>query len=472
MITEKPLKAENHRMHKWTPRETSFHRMLCHEAPGTFNGVSVDALPDTGSSVDAISEHFAKQHGLEIIAAGAKSISLPGGSEVKSVGVVVGDFLFQNEAQVYRREFQVLKNSVYDLVLGRDFLRLTETLTKCRHRIIEKIRPGIRKGRHLFLLDDSPEECLRCTVNGAEAVALPDTGSDLMVVSGEFARRNKFNVLHEEKYRQHVELINGSIIRTSGMVLNAELQFDVPDTAPYLDCDRYLELTDNLSSILGKNKPRSTPHLTFVSDLHVIEDLPCDIILSSEFIFRNQIYSRFKGLFCSTSTESQNGTASLDRSLLVLRETKTQKPLAWIRRLRQRSQVSTAAQLVSHEAGASYEEGRNAEMSRRNLADRHISTLDDKERTIEERKEEEERVLWERDNPNPQQTQNMLSAGVDPGGQSAGGGLTLSSTTSSGGSAGARLPGLPMATASSSGPVAAVATRAPMAVASEREPRE
>jgi hypothetical protein len=128
--------------------------------------------------------------------------------------------------------------------------------------------------------------------------------------------------------------------------------------------------------------------------------------------------------------------------------------------------------LVSHEAGASYEEGRNAEMSRRNLADRHISTLDDKERTIEERKEEEKRVLWERDNPNPQQTQHMLSSGVDPGGQSAGGGLTLSSTTSSGGSAGARLPGLPMATASSSGPVAAVATRAPMAVASEREPRE
>lgn len=37
----------------------------------------------------------------------------------------------------------------------------------------------------------------------------------------------------------------------------------------------------------------------FICDLHVIEDLPCDIILSNKFIFQNQVFSRFGSLFCS-----------------------------------------------------------------------------------------------------------------------------------------------------------------------------
>lgn len=44
-------------------RHMSLCGMACYEAPGTINGVPVNALPDTGSSVDAISEDFAKLHG-------------------------------------------------------------------------------------------------------------------------------------------------------------------------------------------------------------------------------------------------------------------------------------------------------------------------------------------------------------------------------------------------------------------------
>ncbi len=46
-----------------SPSEMSLRGMTCYEAPGTINGVPVNALPDTGSSVDAMSEDFALLHG-------------------------------------------------------------------------------------------------------------------------------------------------------------------------------------------------------------------------------------------------------------------------------------------------------------------------------------------------------------------------------------------------------------------------
>ncbi|KAI1662747.1 hypothetical protein F4813DRAFT_341740, partial [Daldinia decipiens] len=84
-------------------------------------------------------------------------------------------------------------------------------------------------------MDESPKDRLRCTINSYEASAFLDTGSDLMIVSGDFARRSGFIVHREEKYRRKIELIDGSTIRTDGMVLDAELQFDALPKSELLD---------------------------------------------------------------------------------------------------------------------------------------------------------------------------------------------------------------------------------------------
>ncbi|KAM6535989.1 hypothetical protein FALCPG4_005512 [Fusarium falciforme] len=266
--------------------EASLRGISSYEVPGTINGVPINALPDWGSAVEAVSEDFARRHGLKIKATDTQSIRLLGGHIAESVGRIVGHFKFQGEARVYRREFHVLRKSVYDLVLGRKFLDRTKTLTEYYHRIVKRFRPCAQKGRRLFLLDESPKDRLRCTVNGAEASAFPDTGSDLMLVSGDFVRRNKVKVRRGEEYRRRVELIEGSIIRTDSMVLNAELQFDAPPlSSRELDYDQYLGFTVGLSSLTSHGG--ATAKATFICDLHVIEDLPCDIILSNEFIFQN-----------------------------------------------------------------------------------------------------------------------------------------------------------------------------------------
>ncbi|RSL44743.1 hypothetical protein CEP54_014567 [Fusarium duplospermum] len=273
----------------WSPRNDNQPRGLtCYEVPGTINGVPVEALPDWGSAIEAISEAFAKQHGFRIEATETQTIHLPGGNITESVGRVVGDFKFQRESDVYHREFHVLRDSIFDLVLGRGFLDLTKTLTDFSHRIVERVRPCFQKGSRLFLMGESPKDRLRCVVNGFKASALPDTGSELMLCSGDFVRHHKLTVDKGTEYQRQVVLIDGSTIRTDGMVKGAELQFDAPPiSSPSLDCSSYLSFITGLASLTGckGNAPRKA---TFICDLYVIESLPYDIVLSSEFIFHER----------------------------------------------------------------------------------------------------------------------------------------------------------------------------------------
>ncbi|KAF0643386.1 hypothetical protein FPSE5266_03714 [Fusarium pseudograminearum] len=225
----------------------------CYEVPGFINGIAINGLPDSGSSVDCVSEMFIQRHSMKLEITRSQMIRLPGGSNAESVGKFMGYFKFQNEERVYRREFHVLRNCVYDLVLGREFLDMTKVFTEFRDRIIKRIRPCVRRGNHLFLLDEGPKNLIRCAINGAEASAFPDTGSDLMIASGGFARRHNLKVHRGEKYRRPVELIDGTVIRTDGMVLGAELQFDVSTSASQvLDYDAFCTILFEFNSTIEK----------------------------------------------------------------------------------------------------------------------------------------------------------------------------------------------------------------------------
>lgn len=304
------------------------------EVRGTLDGAAVRALPDWGSTANAVSESFARRHHLKIDKSKTRSIPLLGGHFAECIGRVIGNFKFNGEQGVYRREFQVLHTSVHDVILGRSFLDETETLDKHTHRIDHTIRPCFQRGKRLFLMDESPKERIRCAVNGTAASAFPDTGCDLMLVSGEFAGRNGFKVHRGKKYRTDLELIDGSTIRTDGMVLDAELQFDVPPPLTHeLDYDKYDSFLSGLSFLtsLGKNAAQTT----FICDLHVVEDLPCDLILSFDFIFQNKVFARFRPLFYSAPIRAyQKGIVDMENSLMFVRN-KGGK-LSWFSRRRRR----------------------------------------------------------------------------------------------------------------------------------------
>ena len=380
----------------------------------------VNALPDCGSAVEAVSEHFARRHGLKVKATDTQSICLLGGHIAESVGRIDGHFMFQGETHVYHCVFHVLRKSVYDLVLGRKFLYQTNTLDEHRHRIVRRIRPCVQKGKRLFLLDESPKECLRCTVNGSEASAFPDTGSDLMLVSGDFVRRNKLKVCRGAEYRRQVELINGSIVRTDGMVLDAELQFDAPPTSSQeLDYDQYLDFIADLSSLT--NYKGVTSKATFICDLHVIDDLPCDIILSNEFIFQNQVFSRFQSLFHSKPANISL-TEILAGSLLFIRNRSVKLSLrSWLGQLFQSENNTTessspesghegmAIPLVPLQGVLPWEERWEIEEARRNKAQLRIAPLPEPQKSVEQRTEKYRQSNWDRNNPRPSPTIGLTS---------------------------------------------------------------
>lgn len=331
----------------WSPDDVRVSGVHSPEVHGTLNGVAVKALPDSGSTVDAVSETFARRHGLKIDTADTKSITLMGGHVAESVGRVVGHFKFKGEKGAYRREFHVLRKSLHDVILGRSFLDETETLTKHDYRIVHAVRPCIQKGRRLFLMDETPEERIRCAVNGAAASAFPDTGSDLMLISGDFARRNSLKVHRGREYRTQIELIDGSTILTDGMVLDAELQFDIPPSSHELDFNQYHNYLSGLSSLMSKGG--KTTKTTFICDLHVVENLPCDLILSNDFIFQNKVFSQFKTLFYSVPLSCCSGdTESLEQRLMFVRNKSGRS--SWLSRWRRPTQnePSTSKQRPSN----------------------------------------------------------------------------------------------------------------------------
>jgi len=293
----------------WSPDDDEVAGTSWFECLGTLNGtIPVNAVPDWGSSVNAISAAFAARHRLRFIPTPSKSIGLLSGNHAKSIGRVSVCFRFKNEARGYWRDFHVLRKSVCDVILGKRFLAETKTLTKFTTRITERIRLCVRRRGRLFLLDDSQRDVIRCEVNGVQAQAFPDTGSDLMAVSGAFARRNGFHVLTDKSHRREFELVDGSVVRTSGMVLGAKLGFEGPlsyDDLESIDHDKYSNFTARFSSN-GRGKDSGLGRAIFVCDLHVIEDLPFDLILSGDFIFRNRVFVSFRNLFVTSTSDTTN----------------------------------------------------------------------------------------------------------------------------------------------------------------------
>jgi hypothetical protein len=155
-----------------------------------------------------------------------------------------------------------------------------------------------------------------------------------MPASGPFVRRNGFKVCRGWKSRPAVELIDGSTIWTDGMVLVAKLQFDIPFAElPSLDHDKYLDFAAGLSSRLS-NEPEIKV-ATFVCDLHVIEDLPSDIILSGEFIFKNHVFTKFHGLFVAVAdAECPEARMTPEDCLLFMRKRKSWWRPRWSARAR------------------------------------------------------------------------------------------------------------------------------------------
>ncbi|KAK3390117.1 hypothetical protein B0H63DRAFT_507529 [Podospora didyma] len=242
---------------------------------GDFNGISVKANADTGSSFNVISEQLALSLGLQPEPGTGGWITLPSGRRVHSLGRASGSFKFTGEDKTYHLSCIILSNATHPLILGAKFLRHTETFTRNTHRLVRTFSSFNRLCLKLLVGDE--QEFMSGFLNGRGCLAVADTGSDIMVVSSAYAKKMHLQVRRGRRYRHVVQFLDGSKAVTHGFVKGVDWKFRSKDTA--LRCD-----------------------------FHVIKNLPVDVILSNGLLDQMDVFKTYGDLFVKNqSTAEQAG---------------------------------------------------------------------------------------------------------------------------------------------------------------------
>lgn len=223
-------------------------------AKGFLNSVHVKAVADSGAGANIVSWDFVRNLGLTLDPKPARTVQLPNGKKIRTLGEVRGDFQFSTEQQTYPLLFLVLEYAAQALVLGSKFLRATETL-KAHPERLETIYTDVPA---ISFIGEQQEE-LDGLMNEKSVKVVPDTGSDLMVMSPECATKLG---LHVDKSRQHrckVRFADGSEAFTSGLVKNVWWTF------------------------IG-------PYHSFFYDFHILKGLPVAAIVNNTFLERHNVF--------------------------------------------------------------------------------------------------------------------------------------------------------------------------------------
>jgi hypothetical protein len=236
--------------------------------PGSVGGVPVSACPDYGSTTDIISHNFVQRYRFPLNPASTAKVKLANGRFLHTLGTVSLPFKFANEAKVYHRVFTVLPNCVQDVLLGQSFLKATKTLTKFTYRLKKTIMKVPSRLTRLFLIG-SPDHRVQRRVNGHTVQALPDTGSDVMIMSKKYADACGFHIETGSSSREWLELADHSEVCTYGTVIDATWSFGG------YGCDEE----------------------SYRCDFHVLENLSCDVILSNGFLFETGAFSAYEQYF-------------------------------------------------------------------------------------------------------------------------------------------------------------------------------
>ncbi|KAF7511279.1 hypothetical protein GJ744_004844 [Endocarpon pusillum] len=250
------------------PPPSAQHRIL----PLRFNNSTHQAVPDYGAGENVIEESLAKKLGADInhsAAARASFVNAQGGT-IKSTGTATLNCSFPNEPwRTFQCVFHVLEKMVVPLIMGREFLIKTKTLSDHPDRLQYDTRPD--KFWRLFHLA-KPQRLLRCSVDSQEVLANADTGSDIDLASLEFAIAGGYTIHPAQQGRDRVLFADGECVKLRGTI---DVELDIMDDAT------------QQPSLL---KSRSTR-------LHVLEGLTSDILLGDETLVFLEAFTEYQESF-------------------------------------------------------------------------------------------------------------------------------------------------------------------------------
>jgi hypothetical protein len=246
------------------------------DLPMIVRGLMIHSRPDSGCEENIMSAKIAAELDLSInqSAEHIKRFRVANGKEVEAIGMVSTYGCFPNEFhQEMRLDFYVFPQLVTPLIMGMSFLAKTHTLTTNTHRLMPR-EPRV-SGPYRVSLVDSPRRRLRCIAASFPAIANPDTGSDVDLISLSYAMQRQLQLepIHDEE--SEVEFADGSKARLTGKV-----------TIPLIVCSE--------SPLEGE--------MTF----YVLNDLTCDILFGEHFLHANEIFQKHQTAFTTTDAEGHS----------------------------------------------------------------------------------------------------------------------------------------------------------------------
>lgn len=232
--------------------------------PINLNGKTHHALADTMASKNVISEEHAVFISAVIDRSPGKQHTFVNavGKSFRSLGETTMEVSFPDDpSKKSWQTFAVVKNCAATLVIGDPFLRMTETLTKFRYRL-KKVTRTIKQCWRLCYMDVSHRQ-LSCSIDGDSVFANADTGSEIDLVSLEYANRRSWRLEKLGPDDGYVELADGSIAKLAGYV------------------DAWLDVG-------GKSSQKT---------FYVLDRLRCDVLLGDETLHSLDAFNQHEGLF-------------------------------------------------------------------------------------------------------------------------------------------------------------------------------
>lgn len=235
---------------------------------GSLGRIPLEAFPDSGADMCLVSPSIVSALGLAVTPGTARTIRLANKKTVRSPGMVQALWTFTGEHIPHMLECWILPGCVHPLILGNKFLRTTQTLTKFASRIKSKLVAWPKRLR-LRLLGEEKHR-LWGYLDGHLTAALPDTGSDVMLVSHDYAQKIGLTIDRNFENWLEIELGDGSTTWTSGIA------------------------RDVLWNVGGK---------VIQSDFHVLDDLCVEVVLSGDYLFEMRVFSDQRDCFLESNSE-------------------------------------------------------------------------------------------------------------------------------------------------------------------------
>lgn len=250
------------------------------EPPGFINNHQISALPDTGAARNMMSAAYARKHKIPIHQGSeyCRSFKLANGRTIRSRGIARATWSFNDsQGKTYDLEFHILADCPCDVLVGARFLQETETLSLHRHRL-RKRNVSPRDIRFVNLCG-SPSQFLLGLLNGESISALPDTGSEVNLISEKYARDHGLIIYTDDDSRGLLQFADGTTQEALGRV-----------TAKWA----FKDDIDNPMNV----------------SFEVLAECAYDVILGQEILYQHEAYSKHRTCLVDVELEPEPGPES------------------------------------------------------------------------------------------------------------------------------------------------------------------